>query len=142
MKKTNFKIEEDSKRRHKMSSASKDAFSTESPVKTVKEATEIADRRPVLVFVYRRKYQGEFIVDIFVYTQIYLKSGASVGKKITDKLIGNKKSGYAYSKREIFKTYKASEKWIINSLKEIRNNRIKFIGRKQKDTSLEYILIE
>jgi len=125
-----------------MSSISKDMFSTRSPIKTVKEATEIADRRPVLVFVYRRKLQGEFIVDIYVYTQIYLKSGASIGNPITDELLGNKKSGYARSSRRIFKTFKASERWIINSLNEIRNNRIKFIGRKQKDTSLEYILIE
>jgi hypothetical protein len=116
-------------------------FVGESQIKSSKTAKEIASKCPILISVSRYKHNNKMYVDISVHTHIYLKNGVNIGSGITDRLIGN--DDYGYFSRSIngtFETFEESEKWIRDKLDEIRNNRMKIIG--QKDTSLEYILIE
>jgi len=115
-------------------------FAGVSQIKSSKTAKEIASKCPILISVNRYKNNKMYIVDISVHTHIYLENGVNIGSGITDRLIGNDECDYSNHSKGTFETFEESEKWIRDKLDEIRNNKMKIIG--QKDTSLEYILIE
>jgi len=123
-------------------------FIGESPVETMEEAKRLADKQPVLVYIDRWKhYFGKIVVQIYVYTKVYVKSKRNVVgvEGITDKLLKNDDiSDYTFYARGIFNSLKESDRWVANRINEIRKARMKFImDKKDKNKVLsEYILIE
>jgi len=123
-----------------------DMFSRENtPIKTKKEADEIAFTMPVCVHITRRiTEEGRIERSISIYTRIVSKEHDidEVGKQyITNCLIPMPDGKYVSFVSETFDTTEKAEKWvadIINKVKETRKRILEVmkqeIGLKQRET--------
>ena len=123
-----------------------DMFSRENtPIKTKKEANEIALMMPVCVFITRRiTEEGRIERSIYVKTRVVSKEHdiEEIGEQyITNCLIPMPDGKYVSFVSETFDTTEKAEKWvadIINKVKETRKRILEVmkqeIGLKQRET--------